>query len=185
MRTQHVGSRTHRGASRGFSIIEPLFAIGVIVVAGTWLLAAYHSGIHLAELSNERSVALNDLRDMAERIRSSPYNANLPVLFPDGTSGDGAIGAGTDVGTGADQYPRIVGIDTTGDTIPDYTLLNEQITVTFRDQNGNVFAGTAAQKQAAIAAQIQARNPLQVIVTVTWDNRGRQMTRTLSTVKAS
>jgi hypothetical protein len=169
----------------GVTIVEVLFALIVVAISGVWLLGAYHSGIHLTEVSQEAAIALNNLRDMAERIKSSPFNASLPADFPDGISGDGAIGSGGDVGTGADQYPNIVGIDVNGDSVRDYRLTNEQITVAYRDQNGAVFSGTAAQTLSAINAEIQNRNPLQIIVTVNWVNRARTYTKTLSTLKAS
>lgn len=176
--------RPNRQAA-GVTIVEVLFAFMVVAISGVWLLGAYHSGIHLTEVSQQAALALNDLRDMVERIKSSPFNANLPVDFPDGISGNGVIGSGTDVGTGADQYPNIVGIDITGDNVRDFRLSSEQITVAYRDQNGNAFAGTSAQKLTAIRTEIQNHNPLQIVVTATWLNRGRTYTKTLSTVKAS
>ena len=169
----------------GVSLIEVLFAIGVIVIGGLWLLGAFQSGIQLTDASQDSSVAIEDLKDMMERIKTTPFNANLPVTFPDGVAGDETIGAGADVGTGADQYPAVVGVDLTGDGVRDYTLSSEQITVTYRDKNGNAFAGTPAQKQTAIAAAVQAQDPLQVIVTVSWVTRGRTYTKNMATMKAS
>ena len=97
----------------GFTLVELLLAMGVLVIAGVWLLGAYHSSLHLAEVSRQHNVALNDLRDMMERIKATPF-AQLTNNFPDGAV-NGVVGGG------AETYSGVIG---------GYTLANEQITVT-------------------------------------------------------
>jgi len=176
---------TGRRKTQGILLVELLFAVGVLAVAGLWLFGAFTASLQLTSTSQEAAVAIEDMKDMLERIRSTAFNANLPTTFPDGINGNGVIGGGPDAGTGADQYPTIVGVDTNGDGVREFTLLNQQIAVTYRDQNGNTFAGTAAQKQTAIAAEIQAQRPLQIMVTVSWSSLGRTYTKTVSTIKSS
>jgi prepilin-type N-terminal cleavage/methylation domain-containing protein len=97
----------------GFTLVEVLFAIVVLLIAGVWLTVAYQSALHLAEVSQQTNVALNDLRSMMERIKATPFTT-LTAGFPDGAV-NGVVGAGPDLYTG------IVG---------GYGLNNEQITVT-------------------------------------------------------
>ncbi|MBI3331243.1 MAG: prepilin-type N-terminal cleavage/methylation domain-containing protein [Candidatus Omnitrophica bacterium] len=100
------------GRSRaGMTLVELLITIGVLVVAGVWLLSAYHSALHLTEVAQQTTVALNDLRDMMERIKATPF-VQLQTNFPHNV----ANGPG-----GAQAYANVVG---------GYTLPAEQITVT-------------------------------------------------------
>lgn len=136
--------RTPRG---GMTLIELLIAIGAVVLAGVWLLGAYQSSLHLTEVSQQSSVAVNDMRDVLERIKTTPF-AQLDDLFPSG-SANGVVGGG------AQTYPGFIG---------GYTLPNEQITVTHSPN--------------------AAADPRELIVQLTWTNRGRQYQRQLSTVRA-
>ncbi|MBI2104360.1 MAG: hypothetical protein HYT90_02090 [Candidatus Omnitrophica bacterium] len=95
----------------GMTLVELLCGIGVLVIAGMWLLGSYHSALHLTEVSQQTTVAINDLRDMMERIKATPFT-QLQASFPHGV----ANGPG-----GARAYPSVVG---------GYTLPAEQITVT-------------------------------------------------------
>ncbi len=90
---------------RGMTLVELLIAITVAVIAGVGLLVAYHSILHLTEVSQQSVVALNDLKDMMERIKTTPFS-QLTATYP-----NGLVGA----------YSPIVG---------GYTLPNQQITVT-------------------------------------------------------
>ncbi len=128
---------------RGMTLVELLIAIAVCVVAGVWLLAAYHSALHLTEVAQQATVALDDLRDMMERIKATPFN-QLTAAFPNG------------VANGAAGYAVAIG---------NYTLPNQQITVTH---------------SPSVAA-----DPRELIVQVTWTNRGRVYQRSTSTVRSS
>jgi type II secretory pathway pseudopilin PulG len=97
----------------GFTIVEVLFALIVLVIAGVWLTVAYQSALHLTEVSQQTNMALNDIRAMMERIKTTPFTS-LVNSFPDNAV-NGVVGGGPDLYTG------IVG---------GYALSNEQITVT-------------------------------------------------------
>jgi hypothetical protein len=76
-------------------------------------MVAYQSALHLTEVSQQTNLALSDLRDMMERIKTTPFTA-LAAGFPNGAV-NGVVGGGPDLYTG------VVG---------GYPLANEQITVT-------------------------------------------------------
>lgn len=98
----------HRG---GLTLIELVLAVVVLVLAGLAVLGAYQASYHLTEVSQQMGIALKDLKDMMERIKTSPFNT-LATAFPNGVVGGGAV----------DQYGPIVG---------GYNLPTEQITVTY------------------------------------------------------
>ncbi|OGX38921.1 MAG: hypothetical protein A3C53_02310 [Omnitrophica WOR_2 bacterium RIFCSPHIGHO2_02_FULL_68_15] len=97
----------------GFTLVEVLFALIIVVVSGVWLMVAYQSALHLTEVSQQTNAALSDIRDMMERIKTTPFTA-LDASFPTGAV-NGVVGAGPDLYTG------IVG---------GYALTGEQVTVT-------------------------------------------------------
>jgi len=90
---------------------ELLLAVAVLIVSLIAVLGAYHSALHLTEVSRQAAVALNDLKDMMERIKETPFNA-IATNFPNGVVG----------GPGGNPYNTIVG---------GYTLGQEQVTVTY------------------------------------------------------
>ncbi|MBI3996808.1 MAG: hypothetical protein HY352_04045 [Candidatus Omnitrophica bacterium] len=140
--------RQNRQHRRGVLLVEILFAIGILMVAGLWLLTAYQSSFQVSELGQQTSVALDDLRDMMERIKSTPFNS-LTNDFP-----SGAVNG--IVGLAPEKYGVIIG---------GYTLTNEQVTVTHQP-NTNA-------------------DPREMIVRVTWVNRGRTFQKSVSTIRAS
>jgi Tfp pilus assembly protein PilE len=99
----------------GFTMVELLFAVAVLIVSGVWMLSAYHSALQTTAMSQQWKVAVNDLHDMMERIKSTPF-AQLNASFPNGTAN----------GT-ANAYATVVGT---------YTLNGESITVTHFDLAG-------------------------------------------------
>jgi hypothetical protein len=129
--------------------VELLFAIVAVVLGGVWLLSAYNYSLHLSEVAQQSNVALNDLRDMMERIKTTPFT-QLANDFPNGVANGGA----------PDRYGVII-----NGAVGVYTLTNEQITVTH--------------------SPTTAADPREMIVVVTWMNRGRQYQRQISTVRAS
>lgn len=137
-----------RGGAAGFVLVDVLFAIGVIVVAGVWILAAYGSALATTEVAQQTSVALDDLKDMMEKIKSTAFS-QLTANFPNGAVNGIVAPAG-------DKYGAVVG---------GYGLTNERITVTHQP-------GTAA-------------DPRELVVTVTWTNRGRTHQRSVTTIRSS
>src|SRR3989338_5943300 len=108
------GKRGWRGRERrGVTLVEILFALVVVVISGVWLMVAYQSALHLTEVSQQANAALSDIRDMMERIKTTPFTA-LDASFPTGAV-NGVVGAGPDLYTG------IVG---------GYALTGEQVTGT-------------------------------------------------------
>ncbi len=87
------------------TLVELLVATTVAVIAGVGLLAAYHAVLNLIEVSQQSVVALNDLTDIMERIKATPFT-QLTASFPNGMAG---------------AYGPVVG---------GYTLSSEQIRVT-------------------------------------------------------
>lgn len=111
---RRIGQRRHR---RGVTLVELLFGMSTLLVGAVWLMAAYQWSVQLAEVSQQSNVALNDLRDMMERIKTTPF-ASLTANFPNNT----ANGPG-----GAQAYTNVVG---------GYSLVNEAITVTHTPNTG-------------------------------------------------
>lgn len=80
-------------------------AITIVMLSCVWVTAAYHWVLELNQVSEQTLIALNDLQDVMERVRSAPFT-QLAATFPNGVAGG---------------YDPIVG---------GYTLPNEQIIVT-------------------------------------------------------
>ncbi len=133
---------------RGMTLVELLLALMVLTIAGVGILGAYQHALHLTEVSQQSTLALNDLNDMMEKIKSTPFSQLTPA-FPNGAV-NGVLGGGPDL------YSAIVG---------GYGLNQEQITVTH---------------QPSIAA-----DPRELVVEVSWTNRGRVYRRQLATMRAS
>ena len=137
-----------RRETGGMTLVELLLGIGVLVLSGVWLLGAYQSSLHLTETAQQTKVALNDLRDMMERIKTTPFT-RLDDDFPNGAP-DGMVGAGPN------RYAAVVG---------GYSLPDERITVTHTPD--------------------PAADPRELVVQLTWTNRGRAYQRSVATVRAS
>ena len=105
--------------NRGVTLVELLLTITVVVISGVSLMVAYQSALHLTEVSQQSNIAMNDLRAMMERIKTTPFTA-LNNSFPTGAV-NGVVGAGPDLYTG------VVG---------GYGLGTEQITVTHNPNTG-------------------------------------------------
>lgn len=99
-------------ASRGVTLVELLLAIVIFAIAGVGLLSSYHWALQLMEVGQQSSVATNDLKDIMERIKATPFT-RLNTDFPHGVA-NGPAGQFT--------YTNVVG--------GAYTLPGEQITVT-------------------------------------------------------
>lgn len=99
----------------GLTLVELLFAVVAMVIAGVALLGASQAGLHQIEAAQQTSLAMDHLHDMLERVKTTPF-AVLNTSFPSGAPG-GVVGGGPD------QYGAIVG---------GYSpqLTGEQVTVT-------------------------------------------------------
>ena len=135
-------------AKRGFTLVELLFTITVVILAGLGILGAYGSSLHLVEVAQQAMMANDDLKDMMEKLKSTAFT-QLLTDFPDGAV-NGIVGAGPD------KYSAVVG---------GYRLAGEQITVTHRPNT--------------------SADPRELVVQLTWTNRGRLYQRTLSTFRTS
>jgi len=110
--------RTGRGKkNRGMSLMEVLVTTLIIVTAAVMILQAYLTAAYLFELSKGKTAALNDLKNVAEAIRATPYS-NMLNDFPDNTQ-DGPAG---------NLYSDIVG---------GYTLNSEHIVVNYTDSTAD------------------------------------------------
>lgn len=106
-------SRVHASfpqASQGFTFVELLLVIFVLMTASAGIIGAYLSTHYLSHYAKETMMATDDLRDMMERINATPFSS-LGVNFPAGTANGPA-----------NSYPGIVG---------GYLLPGESITVTY------------------------------------------------------
>lgn len=107
--------RVLRRPAGGFTFVELLLVVFVLITAGAGLVGSYFSTLYLSHYAKEVMMATDDLRDMMERINATPFSA-LAANFPSGVAN----------GTG-NSYPGIVGA---------YALQNESITVTYPAVSG-------------------------------------------------
>ena len=112
-------TRVSRGHQGGFTFVELLLVVFVLVAAGTGIFGSFLSTHLLTQYARDTMIAMDDLRDMMERIHATPF-ASLPTDFPAGDA-DGPAG---------NPYPAIVGNGT-------YVLSSEQITVTYPSQTAS------------------------------------------------
>lgn len=152
---------SRRLSSHGVTFVELLFVIFVFVAAGAGILGSYLSTHYLAHYARETMIATEDLKDMMERINSTPYTTLFDCSagtqleqFP-----DGAVN-----GPAQNQYVNIVSSN------GQFPLVNEQVTVTYPNL------------PACVGGTIP--NRAEVLVTVAWTGAGgRQRTMSLSTVR--
>lgn len=98
--------------TKAMTLAETLGAMVVLVLGGLAIMSSYQSSLHLTEVAHQNALAMDDLKDMMERVQTTSFtqlNANFP---------DGAING--IIGLGPDQYSGIVG---------GYGLNTEQIVV--------------------------------------------------------
>ena len=108
--TQHP----FRRRQSGMTLVELVLAAVMFIIAGTGIAGAILQCQNLLEHSSNTMRAVNDVEDLMEHLRSTPFDqvqANFPAGVPDG-------------GAAAD-YRTIVG---------GYTLDGEQIVVTYPSQ---------------------------------------------------
>lgn len=97
--------------NKAITLIEVLIATFIFVLAFGGLLSSILASVYLLSLGKEQTVAISDLRNMMERIRSTPFE-NMLSLFPNSTVD----------GPASKPYSNIVG---------GYALNNEHIIVTY------------------------------------------------------
>lgn len=96
------------------TLIELLLAAVMFVIAGLGILGATLQSQRLLEHSTSTMRAVNDVEDLMEHIRATPF-AEVQTRFPAGVPNGGA----------ASDYAAVVG---------GYTLDGEQIVVTYPSQ---------------------------------------------------
>lgn len=139
---ESVSARRPRRPRSGMTLVELLIGVAILLVSSLSLLAAYRYALELSEVAHQSAVAVNDIKDMLERIKTTSV-ANLQTDFPDGVANTAA-------------YTTVVG---------GLTLSGEQITTTHSPS--------------------PTADPRELIVQVTWTNRGRTYQRSLSTLRSS
>ena len=110
--------RVNRRRSRGFTFVELLLVIFVLAAAGTGILGSFLSTHFLTQYARDTMIAMDDLKDMMERIQATPFT-NLTADFPSGDP-DGPAG---------NAYQVIVG--------GGYALSDQRITVTYPSQTAS------------------------------------------------
>ena len=102
------------GHRKGMSLIDLLISIFILALTSAAFLGILLSSINFIDSAKEQTIAVYDLRDMMESIRSTrttPFSTML-TYYPNGIQDGPAI----------KRYTTIVG---------NYTLRSEHITVTY------------------------------------------------------
>jgi hypothetical protein len=154
----HANTRPHSwGSVRGFAFVELLVAMALFIVACLATLVAYLGGNLLVENARQTNLAWHHLSSLMEGIHATPFTTLL-ATFPHQVA-DGGV---------ARPYVALIG--GTGGVYP---LPGEQITVCYPDAAGSCAAAPP------VATSYEVRS------TLTWTQRGRARTLSLSTVKIS
>jgi prepilin-type N-terminal cleavage/methylation domain-containing protein len=76
---------TTRGAAGGFTLLEMMLAISVLLIAVMAAMSTQASSMNLLRTSEETTTAMSDLHVAMEELLVTPQVANIPVLFPAAT----------------------------------------------------------------------------------------------------
>lgn len=147
------------------TLYELLIATLLISMTLGGLLSSLLAAVTLINLAKSQNVAIQDLRTMNERIRSTAFD-NIPALFPDFARGQtGALN-----GPANNPYATIVG---------NYTLNNETITVSYRCYNPL----TRATLSCALCSG-GVSDPVELNIAVSWKEKsGRPYSMNIATYK--
>ena len=130
-------------ASNGITLIENLIATLVFTIALVAVVSSIASIVDVIDDAKDTTVATADLRNVMEKIKATPFDS-VTTKFPKGVSD----------GPASNLYSAIV---------DNYTLTNEHITVTYKDENAE---------------------PLEINAAMSWQNKkGRSFSRSMSTFK--
>ena len=132
---------------RGFTLVEALFTMLIVIVAGLGILGAYGSSINLIEVAQQSSVAVNHLKDMMERIKSTAFT-QLNTDFPNGAA-NGVANSYVSVVGGYSLPTEQITVTHQPDTLTDPRELSAQLTWTNR---GRVYQKTLSTIRASKAS---------------------------------
>ncbi|MBN1913243.1 MAG: hypothetical protein JW788_02465 [Candidatus Omnitrophica bacterium] len=113
-----------KGKGKGITLIEVLIATVILVFASLSIIQFYIYSLRLSQSNKEEVLASDQLANMMEAIKCTPFN-NLLTDFPDGVVD----------GLPANDYSAILG---------GYALNNEEITVSYVNASSNPLEVTAA-----------------------------------------
>ncbi len=147
------------------TLYELLLSVLLVSVSLGGLLSSMLAAVTLINLAKSQPVAIQDLRNMSQRIRSTAFE-NIPSSFPDFARGQtGCLDGPTN-----NRYTTVVG---------GYSLNNEHISVSYRCYNPltraiqscNTFAGGVS-------------DPVELNINISWEEKsGRTYTMGISTYK--
>ncbi len=150
------GSLLH-SAQAGFTLVEVVLGILIIVAVVTAILGAYIGQITLNEHARNLSLAIHDANRVIEQMRQQNAGCapSAPSIVPTGgvANWNGWLGAGKSIQ-------------------PDPTN-NELIVVTCRDRNGASCGSNQATEWNTAVASPTSFDPLSVTVAICWRHRNR------------
>ena len=79
------GHRRATGAGAGFTLLEVMLAISVLLIAVMAAMSTQVSSMNLLRSSEEMTTAMTDLHVAMEELLVTPQIANIPVVFPAAT----------------------------------------------------------------------------------------------------
>ncbi|MGB2661922.1 MAG: prepilin-type N-terminal cleavage/methylation domain-containing protein [Candidatus Omnitrophota bacterium] len=102
-----------KGSSRrGFTIIELMITSAVLFVAVMGIWGAFFTSLNQIVLAREESIATDDMKDVMEKMRSTPFSY-LTTVFPDGQAIDADLIGGYSLDSEVIRinYPQGTGVE--------------------------------------------------------------------------
>ncbi len=162
MHAQHVLGI--RKSQEGFTLIEVLLGVLIVLVAVVAILGAYRGQVALSEHARNLSLAINDANRVIERIRQQNNNcinpSSIPPQLPTAfTSWDAWL---SDPSNGKNMHPTT----------------NELVVMTCQRANGAALCprtqiGSSEWNVATSPATGTPENPMRITVAICWRHRGR------------
>lgn len=152
--------------TKGMTLYELLLSVFLVSVSLGALLSSLLAAVTLINLAKSQTIAIQDLRNMSERIRSTALE-NIPTSFPDFARAQ----TGSLDGPTTNRYSTVVG---------GYTLNSEHISVSYRCCNP---VTRATQSCATFSGGIS--DPVELNLNLSWQEKsGRTYSMSISTYKA-